>query len=93
MPTDKPARMVALIYPHGGGFMARIFPAGIVCFSESIAGLKEEIEAALADYRADAAEFSDALDDFAQSLSQAEWDWAEGSSTLFFVEFDEDYIH
>ncbi len=93
MPTDKPARMVALIYAHGGGFMARIFPAGIVCFSESIAGLKEEIEAALEDYRADAAEFSDAMDDFAQSLSQAEWDWAEGSSTLIFVEFDEDYIH
>jgi hypothetical protein len=33
------------------------------------------------------------MEDFAQSLSQAEWDWAEGSSTLFFVEFDEDYIH
>ncbi len=93
MPTEKPERMVALIYPHAGGFMARIFPAGIVCFSESIAGLREEIEAALADYHTDAAAFTEAMKDFAQSLSQAEWDAAEGSSTLFYVEPEEDYLH
>ncbi len=93
MPTEKPVRMVALIYPHAGGFMARIFPAGIVCFSESIAGLKEEIEAALSDYRADAAAFTDAMEDFAQSLAQAEWDAAQGSSTLFYIELEEDYLH
>jgi len=83
--------MVALIYPHAGGFMARIIPAGIVCFSDSLDGLRGEIEAALADYRADAEEFSDAMDDFVQSLSQAEWDDAEGESTLFYYEPGEDY--
>jgi hypothetical protein len=89
-PTEK--RLVALIYPHAGGYMARILPAGIVCFSKSLDGLRDEIEMALADYRANAEEFSDALSDFAHSISQAEWDLAEGASTLFYFDLDEEYF-
>ncbi|HUU55860.1 MAG TPA: hypothetical protein VMW93_00840 [bacterium] len=88
-PTDK--RLIALIYPHAGGYMARILPAGITCFSESLDGLRDEIEVALADYRANAEEFSDALADFAQSITQAEWDITEDASTLFYFDLDEEY--
>ncbi len=88
-PTDK--RLIALIYPHAGGYMARILPAGITCFSESLDGLRDEIEVALADYRANAEEFSDALADFAQSITQAEWDIKEDASTLFYFDLDEEY--
>lgn len=91
MPSEKRARMLALIYPHAGGYIARILPAGITCFSDSLDGLQAEIEAALADYRADAEEFSEAVEDFVQSISQAEWDDAEGESTLFYYEPGEDF--
>jgi hypothetical protein len=90
-PNDN--RLIALIYPHAGGFMARILPAGITCFSESLDGLRDEIEVALADYRANAEEFSEALADFAQSISQAEWDGTEETSTLFYFDLDEEYFH
>jgi hypothetical protein len=73
--------------------MARILPAGITCFSESLDGLRDEIEVALADYRANAEEFSEALADFAQSISQAEWDGTEDASTLFYFDLDEEYYH
>lgn len=90
-PNDN--RLIALIYPHAGGYMARILPAGITCFSESLDGLRDEIEVALADYRANAEEFSEALDDFAQSIAQAEWDGTEDASTLFYFDLDEEYYH
>jgi hypothetical protein len=90
-PGEK--KLIALIYPHAGGYMARILPAGITCFSESLAGLRDEIEAALADYRANAEEFSEALADFAQSITQAEWDLTEEASTLFYFGLEEKYYH
>jgi VIT1/CCC1 family predicted Fe2+/Mn2+ transporter len=93
MTSGKGNRLLALIYPHAGGYMARILPAGIVCFSENLAGLREEIEMALADYRAHADEFSEAMDDFAQSIAQAEWDIAEETSTLFYFEREDDFLH
>jgi len=88
-PNDN--KLIALIYPHAGGYMARILPAGITCFSESLEGLRDEIEVALADYRENAEEFSDALSDFAQSITQAEWDITEDASTLFYFDLDEEY--
>jgi hypothetical protein len=92
MTTDKSGKLVALIYPHAGGYMARILPAGIVCFSENLDSLRDEIEIALADYRANAEEFSDAMEDLAQSISTAEWEIAEDASTLFYFEIEEDYF-
>lgn len=93
MAAAKGKRLVALIRPQAGGYVAHIFPAGIVCFSENLDGLGEEIRTALADYRASAEEFAGAGEGFALSLSQSEWDDAAEASTFFYLEPEGDYVH
>ncbi len=90
---EKPKRLVAVIYAQAGGFMARIMPPGIVCFSENMEGLQNEIRTALEDYAADIDDLAEAANDFVTSLTLAEWDAAEDASTVFLWDLEDKFRH
>jgi len=86
----KPQRLVAVIYPQAGGYIARIMPPGIVCFSENLDGLKKEIETAVENYSAEIDEMdSEASADFTFSSELAGWEDAVNASNVFMWDLDE----
>jgi hypothetical protein len=91
--SGKSRKLVAVIYPHAGGYVARIIPPGIVCFSEDMEGLQREIEAALENYSADVDRLIDAAGEFPRSLTLADWEAAEDASTIFIWDPEEGYRH
>lgn len=40
-----------VIFPQSGGYMARLLPIGIDCYSETLDGLHEEVSRVINDYR------------------------------------------
>lgn len=86
---EKPSRLVAVVYPQAGGFIARIFPLGIVCFSENLDGLRQEIKDALEKYAADMSELAAADAGYAVSAEEISWEEAEETSTVFVWDLDE----
>jgi hypothetical protein len=85
--------IVAIIFPQSGGYMARLLPIGIDCYSETLAGLHEEISKVIKDYHdyIDEVGFEDFHDEepgfttFAEKLPAG-----KGS---YFVEISDDWLH
>jgi len=90
---DKQSRLVAVIYPQAGGYMARILPPGIVCFSESLEGLHQEIEIALEKYSADVRDMADEEEGVPVSEVQADWEEMEDNATVFVWDLEEKFPH
>jgi len=90
---DKPHRLVAIVYPQAGGFLARILPLGIVCFSESIDGLQQEIKTALEKYSADMDEMADGDAGYTPSTAETSWEEVAGESTVFLWDLEEMFPH
>ena len=90
---EKSNRLVAVVYPQAGGFMARILPPGIVCFSESLDGLQREIQTALEKYTEDLDEMADAAAEPPVSKTQADWEDTVDAATVFLWDLDEMFRH
>ena len=89
--NEKRQHLVAVIYPQAGGYVARIMPPGIVCFSENLEGLEEEIQKALADYSTDMDDMAEAAADFTLSAEHADWEDAVDEATVFYWDLDEKF--
>ena len=91
--TDKKERLVAVIFPHAGGYVARIMPPGITCFSETLDGLEGEIREALDDYSADVDAMVEEAGDFAWPGALAEWEEAVDGTNVFYWDLEERFPH
>lgn len=89
--TEKRQRLVAVIFPQAGGYIARIMPPGIVCFSETLEGLEKEIQEALDGYSADLDDMAEAENDFHAPAELADWEDAVDASNVFYWDLDERY--
>jgi hypothetical protein len=64
--------IVAIIFPQSGGYMARLLPIGIDCYSETLDGLHEEISKVIKDYN-----------DYIGSVDFEEWFEEDSGFTSF----------
>ncbi|UCE26855.1 MAG: hypothetical protein JSW52_10995 [Candidatus Coatesbacteria bacterium] len=68
------ANIVAVIFPQSGGYMARLMPIGIDCYSETLDGLHEEISKVIKDYQ-----------EYIENVDFDEW-YEEGTEFALFGE-------
>lgn len=85
--------IVALIFPQSGGYMARLMPIGIDCYSETLDGLHEEISKVIKDYHEyiDSVDFEEWYEEGAKFASFGER--LPGGKGSYFVEPLDDWLH
>lgn len=85
--------IVAIIFPQSGGYMARLLPIGIDCYSETLDGLHEEISKVIRDYH-DYIDVADLEDWYGEDIGFATLNeklpTGKGS---YFIEISDDWLH